>query len=158
MRVPKPEKEFAVGELVLPPSMIALLTYGRWKHPGDEVMQKVLPWFEDPLDFLPAVEEMRRESCSLGGFADDDVLSSVFRVRRGSTSDTEIELPWLDAERAVLVAVNRIPGDDVAIALDFREIGAEPRVVASDIWSDPSEASWRLIAPTVLSFAEELGL
>ncbi|MDN3353031.1 hypothetical protein [Actinomadura sp. DC4] len=123
-------------------------------HPGDERLHEVSPWFPEPLDFLPDVRQMRRESRSLDLFADDRALSRLFRTARGSAGP--VELPWLDAERAVLIAVNRVPGDDVAIALDYR--GEEPRVVGSDFWTDPTRCAWRTVAPTFPEFASALKL
>ena len=38
---------------------------------------------------------------------------------------------------AVLIAVNRRPGDDVAIALDYRSSAEDPAVVASDACTHP---------------------
>jgi hypothetical protein len=69
-----------------------------------------------------------------------------------------VELPWLDPELAVLIAVNRDPGDDIAVALDYRSDAVEPRVVASDFWTDPRHCSWRLVTPTFTGFAAALGL
>jgi hypothetical protein len=40
-------------------------------------------------------------------------------VVRGSVTGPS-DLPWLDIEQAFNIAVNRRPGDDVAIALDYR--------------------------------------
>jgi hypothetical protein len=39
-----------------------------------------------------------------------------------------LDLPWFDAERAVLIAVNQNPGNDVAIALDYRTDVTDPKV------------------------------
>jgi hypothetical protein len=90
---------------------------------------------------------MRRESASLTEFADDPPSSWLFRQVRGSVSTASVELPWLDAEQAVVIAVNRILGDDVAMALDYRPDAADPRVVASDFWTDPTRCSWRTVTP-----------
>jgi hypothetical protein len=150
--------EQGIRGLTFPPTLIDLLRRGRWKHPGDDVMQQVMPWFEDPLDFLTTVEHLRRESRHLDTFADDDEWSSLYRVNRGSASQTPVDLPWLDADQAVLIAVNRIPGDDTFLALDYRENMVDPRVVAADIWSTPNQYHWRIVAPTLGSFAGRLGL
>jgi hypothetical protein len=42
--------------------MIDLLSAGRWRHPGDDVMREVIPRFEDPLVFLTSTDQMHRES------------------------------------------------------------------------------------------------
>jgi hypothetical protein len=76
---------------------------------------------------------------------------------RGSITGP-VEPPWLDAELAFLIVVNRIPGDDVAIALDYRSDAAAPAVIASDVWTNPSSHLWRPVAPTFEAFATMLGI
>jgi len=73
------------------------------------VLRQALPWFEDPLDFLSSTERMERESRSLDLWADDQRSSRIFHITRGSVAGP-IWLPWLDAECALLIAVNRHPG------------------------------------------------
>ncbi|MFI1584400.1 hypothetical protein [Embleya sp. NPDC020630] len=118
---------------------------------------EVIPWFEDPLVFVSNPEQMEFESRSMDMFADDP-RCAFFREARGSTATEPLELPWLDVEQAVLVAVNRNPGDDVALALDYRTEPADPRVVGSDFWTDPGLCRWRVVAPTFSAFAARLGL
>ncbi|WP_143740281.1 hypothetical protein [Micromonospora echinospora] len=101
---------------------------------------------------------MRRESRTLTELADDPPPSHLFRQTRGSISTVGVELPWLDAEQAVFIAVDRIPGDDVAMALDYRTDPADPRVVVSDFWTDPKQCSWRAVAPTFSQLVEILRL
>lgn len=117
-----------------------------------------MPWFEDPLDFLTDVDQIRRESGSLDHLTQDEDTARFFRQVRGSTATGPVELPWLDVELAVLIAVNHIPGDDVAIALDYRTSASDPQVVASDFWTDPRQCSWRIIAPTFSAFTAALDL
>ncbi|WP_346125615.1 hypothetical protein [Micromonospora coerulea] len=138
--------------------LVTLLEQGLWRHPGAQVLQDVMPWFQDPLMFPGSLDRMRFENGSMDLFADDAPLSQLFRVTRGSRADRPVDLPWLDAERAVFIAVNRDPGDDVALALDYRTDLADPRVVASDFWTNPSQCSWRLVAPTFTQLLTVLGL
>ncbi|ATO15550.1 hypothetical protein O7600_20055 [Micromonospora sp. WMMA1998] len=152
------ENTLDVNGLVLPTLLTELLNGGRWRHPGDDVLRDLMPWFESPLDFLTSSEQIRGESRSLTLFADDPPSSHLFREARGSISTAGVELPWLDAEQAVLIAVNRIPGDDVAMALDYRTDPADPRVVASDFWTDPKQCSWRTVTPTFSQLVEILRL
>jgi hypothetical protein len=135
-----------------------LLASGRWLHPGDEELREVMPWFEDPLDFLTGVHQMSRESQSLDQLTGDEASSRLFRAIRGSVAAGPVELPWLDVELAVLIAVNRIPGDDVAIALDYRSNETNPRVVACDFWTDPKQCAWRVVTPNFSGFASALNL
>lgn len=67
-------------------------------------------------------------------------------------------LPWLDVDKAFLVAVNKHPGDDVAIALDYRTDSIHPRVVASDFWTEPGICSWREVTSTFSALVGEFGL
>lgn len=147
-----------VRGLVLPARLAQLMREGRWQHPGDARLARLIPWFEDPLDFLKTTKEMERESRPLDLLADDPVSYELFRQVRGSTRPAPVELPWLDVEQALLIAVNRRPGDDVALALDYRTDPADPRVVGSDFWTNPRQCAWREVAPGFSSFAEALGL
>jgi len=153
-----------VRGLALPQLLVSLLDSGRWRHPGDDMLGAVVPWFEDPLDFLDSPGQMRRESCFLyeDGSVDNPRDSAFFHVVRGSVAGLS-DLPWLDVEQAFNIAVNRRLGDDVAIALDYRTDPSDPRVVGSDVWTSQHQAGrvqyvWRQVAPTFSAFAEALGL
>jgi hypothetical protein len=154
----------AVRGLALPRLLVSLLDSGRWRHPGDDVLSAVVPWFEDPLVFLHSPDEMHRESWFLyeDGSADDRRDSALFHVVRGSVAGPG-DLPWLDVEQAFNIAVNKRPGDDVAIALDYRTDPSDPRVVGSDVWTSQHQTGrvqyvWRQVAPAFSVFAEALGL
>jgi hypothetical protein len=125
--------EAALGVPVL---LASLLASGRWQHPGDDVLRRALPWFESPLVFLRTTGAMESASASLDADADDDWASRYFHVTRGT--EHRLGLPWLDARTAICIAVNRIPGDDVAIALDYRGENGSPMVVASGRSSERS--------------------
>ncbi|MCY1054617.1 hypothetical protein [Nannocystis sp. SCPEA4] len=90
--------------------------------------------------------------------AEDPRTSRFFRMVLGSMQPTPVALPWLDAELAVFVAVNREPGADLGIALDYRTSREDPRVVASDWWSEPGGCCWRVAAPTFSAFVAQIGL
>lgn len=160
----RPNKDQAPGTstrvrgLALPTPLVELLASGRWRHPGDETLREIMPWFKDPLDFLTDVHQIRHESGSLDRLTDDEETARIFRQARGSAGADPVELPYLDVDLAVLIAVNRIPGDDVAVALDYRTDPSDPRVVASDFWTDPHQCSWRTIAPTFSAFIAALNL
>jgi hypothetical protein len=136
----------------LPALLLELLADRRWQHPGDTVLHAIMPWFEEPVDFLTDVDRIRRESRSLDFLTADTATAELFRHASGRRSTGPVDLPWLDIDLAVLIAVNRIPGDDVAIALDYRSSPTDPQVVASDVWTDPHGCSWRVIAPTFSAF------
>ena len=117
-----------------------------------------MPWLEDPLRFLTSIESMARESNSLSALTDDTASAELFRQARGTERAEPIDLPWLDVDKAFLVAVNDRPGDDVAIALDYRTDPTDPRVVASDFWTDPGPCAWREVAPTFSAFVAAFDL
>lgn len=153
-----PETPPRVRGLVLPALLTSLIDRGLWRHPGDAVLTAFIPWFAEPLHFLPSAERMAAESVTLDLFADDPPTAFLFRQARGGTAAVPVEPPWLDVERAVLIAVNREPGDDVALALDYRGDPGDPRVVGSDFWTDPRRCRWRVVAPTFSAFAAGIGL
>ena len=107
-----------------------------------------MPWFEDPLTFMADLRDMRFQNNALDSISDDRSINGLFRMDRSSRLDHPLELPWLDVDKAVLIAVNERAGDDVALALDYRTDTADPRIVASDIWTDPTQYCWRIVRPT----------
>lgn len=147
-----------VRGLPLPVLLLDLMATGSWPVRDDTKLRAIMPWFEDPLDLLANIEQIRRESAALDRMTEDAATAELFRLARGGRSDDLVEPPWLDAELAVLIGVNRDPGDDVAIALDYRTGGDDPRVVASDWWTDPHRCTWREVTPTFSAFAAALGI
>jgi hypothetical protein len=145
----------AVNGWPLPELLVALIRDGHWIHPGDALLRELIPFMVDPVVFLSTPEAM---ACESGGhLADDPRDSAVFHIVRGSRVVGPVELPWLDADRSIFVAVNRWPGDDVGIALDYRTDALDPRVVASD-WGSGQGCVWREVAPTFSTFVRLLGL
>lgn len=141
---------------LVPPVLLGrLLASGRWQHPGDDVLRRALPWFESPLVFLRSAGAMEWESTFLDEYAGDDWASRYFHVTR---TGHRLGLPWLDAGLSFCIAVNRVPGDDVAIVLDYRGENGSPIVVASDAWTYPRSHLWRPVAPSFDAFASMLGI
>lgn len=137
---------------VLPPQLLMdLIEENRWVHPGDEVLKQVIPFLADPVDFLPT----SRLKWSVG-WVDQPNMSEMFKEVRGTKDARGESLPWLDGERAIMLAENRNIGDDVAIYLDYRIDPQDPRVVAS-YWTEDG-VDWREVAPTFSRFVEMLGV
>ena len=120
-------------------------------------LARVVPWFADPLDFLADTPDMERQTRSLDRLVDDEESALLFRLTRSRRPD-QAELPWLDVDNAILIAICRYAGDDTAIALDYRYDPADPCVVGSDIWTVPNQYRWRTITSTFSAFVEDLGL
>lgn len=131
--------------LSVPKLLRELLEQGRWLHPGDDVLKGAFPSLTDPLEFCAAIDG-RPISTYLGWPS----ASSEWTVFRMYADRNPRPLPWLDAHLAVFLAVNRVPGDDVAIALDFRGDLNAPAVVASH-WPE-SGSEWVLLAESFDAF------
>jgi len=144
--------EFVVNGLPLPPLLIELLKQDKWQHPGDEVMRNVIPFLLDPVDLLK-FESMRHQSTRFA----EVVVRWSFHAISGAKSTVPVELPWLDVDKVVLIAVNKQIGDDVAIALDYRTSIEDPRVVASE-WHDNKQHLWSEVTPTFSEFVEKIGI
>jgi len=148
-----------VRGLVLPTALAGLLASGRWQHPGDDVLRRALPWCESPLHFLHSVSAITSQSEVLDMYADDDWSSRYFHITRHTRERGHyLGLPWLDAGLALMIAVNRDPGDDLAIALDYRSEDGSPVVVGSEAWTYPRGYLWRPVAPSFDAFASMLGI
>ncbi|MFF3562530.1 hypothetical protein ACFYXS_21065 [Streptomyces sp. NPDC002574] len=148
-----------VRGLALPERLAALIDRDLWHHPGDAVSAEVVPWFEDLLAFVSDAEQMDLASRSMDLFADDPHCA-FFRQARGSRGTVPLDLPWLDVEHAVLIAITRNPGDDGALALDYRTDPSDPRAVGSDFWTDPRRCRCRrrAVAPTFSALVTGRGL
>jgi hypothetical protein len=148
-------KKLSVNGLPVPELLSVLIRKGQWVHPGDARLLEVIPFLVDPVVFLSTPKDMVGESS--GFLADDPSFSLVHHMARGSRATEPIELPWLDVERSFFVAVNRWPGDDTGIALDYRTDMLDPRVVAGD-WGSGTGCVWREVSPTFSAFVRLLGV
>jgi hypothetical protein len=147
-----------VRGLVVPDLLLVLLREGRWNHPGEPAVARVMPWFHDPLNFLGSTEQMERESQSLDRLIQDAETAELFKLTREPTATGPVELPWLDVDRAFFIAMAQYAGDDTAIALDYRTSSSDPRVVASDVWTSSAPYAWRMVAESFSEFVAELRL
>jgi hypothetical protein len=105
-----------VRGLTLPAELISLLETGSWLHPGSRALRDLMPWFADPLMFMTDLGDMRFQNKALDAIAENNAISDLFRMTRTSRSGRDLDLPWLDVDQAVLVAINEYAGDDVALA------------------------------------------
>lgn len=139
--------------LPVPALLEELLDRGLWRHPGDHRLREIIPWFEDPLDFLASIAQMRADTHSLRRAVTDPAISQYLRVMAGDERNSPVTLPWVDIEQTLLIAVNRKLGDDTCLALDYRTDASDPRVIGSDVWTLPSRCIWRFVSPTFSAFA-----
>lgn len=147
-----------VHGLVVPDLLLVLLRAGRWNHPGERAIARIMPWFRDPLEFLGSIQQIERESQSLSRLIQDDEMAALFRLAREPAATSPVELPWLDVDRAFFIAIAQYAGDETAVALDYRTSSSDPRVVASDVWTGPAPCAWRTVAETFSEFVAELRL
>ncbi len=140
----------SVNGLPLPQLLVDLLATGGWRHPGDEAVRRVIPFLSDAVDFL-SIQQMEIES--RGHLADNPSTAELFHDVRGARPFAANELPWRDVTRSVMIAVNREPGADVAIALDYRTSLDTPRVIASNWQWEPTKThQWALVSHTFPEF------
>jgi hypothetical protein len=137
----------------VPPLLTELIEAGRWKQPSDEIIKSVIPFLQDPMDFLPTLAAMWQESTGL--LADSPEMAELFHEYRGSKVPAR-ELPWLDVDKALFIAVNRIDGVDLGIVLDYRTSLDDPKVVASDWQSDGNTHHWREVENKFSDFVRKL--
>ena len=148
-----------MNKLSIPPLLSELITAGRWKQPSDKTITTVIPFLREPVDFFMDIEQMQRVSLQyLPIFLDPPNLADVFHVYRGSNTPAK-DLPWLDVEKSLLIAGNRISGDDVAIILDYRTDLYDPRVVANDWWTENNtKCLWTEVESKFSKFVQRIGI
>ena len=143
-----------INQLPVPALLLKLMEQGQWQHPGDAVLREVIPFFREPVDFLLDLEEMTSES----GDQLEDTEEDFFHERRSSKDARAHALPWRDLDRSFLIAVNREPGDDLALALDFRSSVDDPQVIANNWHTGIRGCVWQLVSPTFSDFVRRCGL
>lgn len=134
----------------------ALWLSGHWTQPQENLINSTIPWLQGPLEFIESMSWMANEN--RGVLADIPRAAKTFQEYRGFNSESKPDLPWLDVDQALLIAVNRIPGDDLGVAIDFRSSLDDPRVVASRWCSDPHRIEWCIVTETFTEFADKLNL
>lgn len=139
--------------LPLPPRLTELIETGRWMHPGDDVMLSKVPFIDVELVFLDSKDTMCFTGPLMGPHENEQ---EMFCEYRGSAIG-ERPLPWIDVEKTLFIILNKWPGDDVGIALDYRVGVHSPRVVGGD-WHTGAGCVYREISPTFDAFVELLGL
>lgn len=88
----------------------------------------------------------------------DSIENILFSEYRGSSIAAR-GLPWIDVEKTLFIIINKWPGDDVGIALDYRTGLDHPRVIGGD-WDtqDGRGIVYREITPDFPGFVKLLGL
>lgn len=146
-------RERRAVEFKIPILLQTLIETGQWQHPGDDVLRRAIPKLLDPVDFRDWVPQTTVAAEIENSFTLENW--DAFKLYR--KGQPERPLPWLDADQAIFIAVNRYPGDDVAIALDYRDSADDPTVVAS-CWADNKYCEWFKVAENFVTFARNLGL
>ncbi len=117
-------------------------------------MLERIPFIRDPLVFLQNKAEMLKESGPL--MKDTETEQKLFSEYRGSLLP-ERNLPWLDVDCSIFIIVNKWPGEDIGIALDYRTGIDTPRVVGGN-WNDGTRLTYCEISSTFSEFVELLGI
>lgn len=136
-----------VNGLQIPSKLIELIESDKWKHPSNEILNKVIPFFKYDVIFLDTVEKMERESYG------QDLALEVLYEKNGAES-----LPWRDLDLSFFIAVCKSPGDDIGIALDFRTSMENPRVIGNNWHTDLEGSPWEEISFTFDEFVDRIGI
>ena len=111
----------------MPALLLEMLGDGRWRHPGERALDRVMPWRDEPVQLFMTTDKMEKETADLCRVTEDDELARIFWVARGSTQTQAVGLPWLNIHRALLVGGARY-SDCIAIAPDYRTDAEDPQV------------------------------
>lgn len=109
------------------------------------------PFLTFPINFLESIEEIK-------GISEDNYLlnEDFWGIKSSQSKGKYIDLPWLDYDKSLFIAINKFPGEDLAIALDYRLNENQPRVVASDFNEKYPHCEWHVIAKSFDDLLEKL--
>ena len=140
----------------IPQTLLKLIEDGTWVQPSDEKIEQIAPCFRgEELDFCLTKESIIHNSNH--ELVNGEVIDNYFREYTGSKHNPENSSKWRDVEKSIVIAVNRHPGDDIAIALDYRQSKDDPKVIGSDWTDDENGIQWKIISNTMTQFLEKLG-
>ena len=144
------EAVLPIKNLPIPPMLLELIREGLWEKIPLDNLRAIAPFLQEPLELLENLEEIRSAADNPGLLG-----SPVLGIRSSQRSGKAVRLPLLDYDHCLFIAVNKFPGDDIAIVLDYRGNHSNPRVVASD-FSSGSHCEWRVIANNFAAFVRQL--
>lgn len=144
--------DYRVRGLPVPPLLIELIQEGKWKHPGNEKIKEVIPFFKENIIFLNSLEFMKQES-RYNWVGSDWAHEGI-----GEVDVRAQNLPWRDINLSFFIAVCESPGDDIAVALDYRTSMTNPRVIGNNWHSDIKGSIWQEISPGFEEFVSRLGI
>lgn len=136
----------------IPRALLDAIASGEWHQPRDATVRALVPFDDLPFDFRLTITDL---SCDgLGHLATHTELPEQFHVYASRQGHQARPLPWIDVDRAVVIADGRIPGADSGIVLDLRTSSQDPSVVASNWERQTGVCLWQEIAPSFSSFVQ----
>jgi hypothetical protein len=148
------DKPVLIHLLPYPKVFLELWNAGKWGQPDEGLLKGFIPWMQGPIEFI---ENMRWLTSENRIFAEPYLeLYEQFSEYQGSQSKNKPDLPWIDREKAIIFGVNRIHGDDLAIAMDYRSSLDDPRVVGTYWNQDRFKIEWRMVSDSFNHFVEQL--
>jgi hypothetical protein len=147
-----------VKGLTLPPKLVSLVESKRWRGRVSNLAE-IAPSMDALIDLCPTYEMMESESDLLTGLVERGHAPylAILRTYLGSKHDQHDDLPWLDEEKSVFVAVGDY-GDDTGFALDYRLDADNPRVVLG-FWGGQGkqrQIAWQEVASNFNQFLDML--
>ena len=140
-----------IKDVYLPALLIDLIKQGIWQTYTTQKIRKVAPFLIEPMEFLQSIEEIKNVS-------ENPILlqENIFGIQSSRLLESNIEFPLLDYDKSIYIAINKYPGDDIGIALDFRKNSTEPCVVASDFNGHHPHCEWRVISQNLADFIQNI--
>lgn len=152
-----PEGFPKIRNLELPKFYVIKFENGKLIETDKANLNQMIPWLPGEIELIDSFDWLITENTT--ALADSQFGSRLHRVYRGSRSDEKLDLPWLDVELSVVIAVNKQHGADLGVALDYRTSMKDPRVVAT-VWENLPEphVEWRVVADKASEFFSAMEL
>ena len=130
-----------VKDLRIPEELQAVLNTSELQDLVVNELSSKFSFLEFPMEFLQSLEEIRLLSSD-----QTFLIEEYWNVRSSQNLNKEIDLPYLDFDNSLMIAINKYPGEDLAIALDYRSNPDVPCVVGSNFNKEDGGCEWKTLS------------
>lgn len=150
------EREKFMRSIQIPNEIKSLMERGLWKAKDNCELGKELKKDFNWGDKIGLFNNLEKNDAGLLTTSEIDQIKNIYGTYRTGDRNDEKSLDWIDANKAILIAVNY---DEESICLDYRFSKSNPRIVATYFEALPKRnGRWKKIAKDEDELIMKLGI